>query len=196
MQDDGALRIARTSTAGASAHWRSNASNRLPCATQRKPRSANQRRKASRSTAARSGQAPQSRATLLRQVLGAAQNIKTGGKLDLFLPHQRALPPGGRGVARRLKRMTMGPLDPPDEWSLCAQAAGLHAFRGEPRDQPCRRTAGRGGRAPANVATCPDKTYTHDGWLGWEHCLYHAILDAAPAPAPKRARVHEEGCFE
>ena len=61
---------------------------------------------------------------------------------------------------------------------------------------PCRRTAGRGGRAPANVATCPDKTYTHDGWLGWEHCLYHAILDAAPAPAPKRARVHEEGCFE
>ena len=109
MQDNGALRIARTSTAGASAHWRSNASNRLPCATQRKPRSANQRRKASRSTAARSGQAPQSIATLLRQVLGAAQNIKTGGKLDLFLPHQRALPPGGRGVARRLKRMTMGP---------------------------------------------------------------------------------------
>ena len=29
----------------------------------------------------------------------------------------------------------------------------------------------------------PDQVYVHDGRMGWEHFLYHANLDAAPAPA-------------
>ena len=41
----------------------------------------------------------------------------------------------------------------------------------------------RTGVRPANVPATPDKVYVHDGWMGWVHFLYHANLDAAPAPA-------------
>ena len=30
------------------------------------------------------------------------------------------------------------------------------------------------GMRPTNVPACPDMTCTHDGWLGWEHWLWHA----------------------
>ena len=38
------------------------------------------------------------------------------------------------------------------------------------------------GARPANVPACPDQVYVHDGWIRWEHWLYHANLDPAPAP--------------
>ena len=41
----------------------------------------------------------------------------------------------------------------------------------------------KSGARPANVPANPDKVYVHDGWNGWEHFLYHANLDADPAPA-------------
>ena len=44
----------------------------------------------------------------------------------------------------------------------------------------------RSGARPVNVPANPDKVYVHDGWWGWEHWLYHANLDTAPAPAPAR----------
>ena len=44
----------------------------------------------------------------------------------------------------------------------------------------------RSGARPANVPANPHQVYVHDGWGGWEHWLYHANLDAAPAPASAR----------
>ena len=38
------------------------------------------------------------------------------------------------------------------------------------------------GMRPVNVPSAPDKTYKHDGWLGWEHWLRHATPDSATAP--------------
>ena len=51
----------------------------------------------------------------------------------------------------------------------------------------------RSGVRPANVPATPDKTYVHDGWMGWVHWLYHANLDAAtasssPPPAADQKR--------
>ena len=42
----------------------------------------------------------------------------------------------------------------------------------------------RSGARPANVPACPEKTYVHDGWMGWEDWLCHANPDAPAAPAP------------
>ena len=44
----------------------------------------------------------------------------------------------------------------------------------------------RSGARPANVPARPDKTYVHDGWMGWTHWLYHASLGPAAAPAEAR----------
>ena len=41
----------------------------------------------------------------------------------------------------------------------------------------------RTGARPVNMPTRPDRTYMHDGWMGWVHWLYHANLGPAPAPA-------------
>ena len=40
----------------------------------------------------------------------------------------------------------------------------------------------RSGARPANVPAAPSKVYVHDGWMGQEHWLCHANLDAATAP--------------
>ena len=44
----------------------------------------------------------------------------------------------------------------------------------------------RSGARPSNVPACPEKTYVHDGWMGWEHWLHHANLDVIAAPAAAR----------
>ena len=46
----------------------------------------------------------------------------------------------------------------------------------------------RSGARPSNVPACPDVTYVHDGWIRWEHWLYHANLGAAVTAAPAAAR--------
>ena len=56
----------------------------------------------------------------------------------------------------------------------------------------------KSGARPANVPSNPDKVYVHDGWLGYEHWLWHPKSDSAPAPAPahrprKRAAAHHPG---
>ena len=45
----------------------------------------------------------------------------------------------------------------------------------------------RSGARPANVPTHPEKTYMHDGWMGWAHFLHHVNLDVAAAPAADRS---------
>ena len=45
----------------------------------------------------------------------------------------------------------------------------------------------------ANAPACPKKTYVHDEWMGWQHWLCHAHLDAPTAvaaahPMPSRKR--------
>ena len=60
----------------------------------------------------------------------------------------------------------------------------------EPREE--WRAWCRTGARPANMPARPDKTYVHDGWVGWVHWLGQANLDAATAassarPAGKRA---------
>ena len=42
----------------------------------------------------------------------------------------------------------------------------------------------RSGARPANVPAAPQQVYAHDGWMGWEHFLYPANLNAAPTPTP------------
>ena len=44
------------------------------------------------------------------------------------------------------------------------------------------------GARPANVPSRPDQVYVHDGWLGWEHWLWHPNPDPAPAPAAPSGR--------
>ena len=84
---------------------------------------------------------------------------------------------------------------------LCTgnQAAGAKAFL--PFDEALRvarslrlvsekewRVWCRSGTRPANVPTRPDKTYVHDGWMGWQHWLRPADLGTAVAPAATRPR--------
>ena len=37
----------------------------------------------------------------------------------------------------------------------------------------------KSGVRPVNVPANPDKVYVHDGWLGWEHWLWHPDHDSA-----------------
>ena len=44
----------------------------------------------------------------------------------------------------------------------------------------------RSGARPSNLPSNPQQVYVHDGWMGWEHFLYHANLGAATPPTSTR----------
>ena len=53
----------------------------------------------------------------------------------------------------------------------------------------------KSGAHPDNVPSAPDQVYVHEGWLGWEHWLWHAKPDTALAAAsrPSSKRVADSG---